>query len=451
MSASTGLLERFKAGWRPPQDGPLTLMLSGGGDSTALFFLLKDAGYEFSCLHFQHDSPGGFATASVDFCRSLCQDNDVPLEVRPALASEIQERGDLSWEAAASLLRYRQIAEREGLFLTAHTADDQAETVIMRLLDGSGLAGLAGIRASREGRVHRPLLNFRRSQLRHYLQERGAIWVEDPSNLDGNDRARLRHSVMPELERLKPSLVSTLCRTAESLAADEEALTGMARDWLLQHTAQDHWSLHGLRALSPSLRHRVLREIWREASDGTRRPLGGVFRECERLVMDALDDRQVLFPGGCKLRKIGAWLWLEPPTEAVPWCVPIPKSLEEPLRGPSWILYPPEAMGGPGREGLPKGPGGDWIRLPLPAGVFSGGKQYEVRTRLPGDTYRDRSLKKLLAATGHPPWVRDRWPLLTCKEQVVAVPGLTTGADLGEGWLLFRPESWRWRWRKMKL
>ena len=358
------------------------------------------------------------------------------------MARELQEQGDLSWEAAASLLRYREIADRPGVFLTAHTADDQAETVIMRLLDGAGLAGLAGIRASRGGHVQRPLLSFRRAHLRQFLEEMGERWVEDPSNLDGNDRGRLRHTIMPELEKLSPSLVATLCRTAQSLAADEEALTQMAREWLLQHTARDHWSLRELRALSPSVRHRILREIWREATDGARRPLGGVFRECERLVMDALDDRQVIFPGGCKLRKIGAWLWLEPPCETVPWSVTIPKVLKEPLRGPAWVLTPP---------GLPEEVGGDWIRLPLPAGVFGQGKQYEVRTRLPGDTYRDRSLKKLLAATGHPPWVRDRWPLLTCGQQVVAVPGLTTGADVGAGWLLFRPECWRWRWRRMKL
>jgi tRNA(Ile)-lysidine synthase len=405
--------------------------------------LLKNAGYEFACLHFQHDSPGPFAATSMQFCQHLCRENGIPLEVRSAMAEEVQKKGDLSWEAAASVLRYRDLSHRPGTFLTAHSADDQAETVIMRLLDGAGLAGLAGIRASRDGRVQRPLLNFRRAQLRDYLSSLGQEWVEDPSNLDGNDRARLRHNLLPDLEDYNPALVATLCRTAESLAADEAALTSMAREWLLQQTIQgDHWSLPALRALQPSLRHRVLREIWRQASDGTRRPLGGVFRDCERLVMNALDDRQVTFPGGCKLRKVGAWLWLEPPCETVPWKLPIPKNLSEPLRGESWVLLGPQHVDDLDPE---------WIRLPLPAGVFCRGKQYELRTRLPGDTYRERSLKKLLAATGHPPWVRDRWPLLLCADQVVAVPGLTPGTAVGEGTLLFRPERWRWSLRKMKL
>lgn len=434
---------RFGAAWRPPEDGSLTLLLSGGGDSTALFFLLRQTGRSFGCLHFRHDSVGDFATRSEQFCRELCQRHEVQLEVAEAPARLLQERGDLSWEAAASKLRYRGVEQREGCFLTAHTADDQAETVIMRLLDGAGLAGLAGIRANRDGRVERPLLAFRRFQLRAYLQELEQPWLEDPTNLDGNDRARLRHGLLPELEKSNPSLVATLCRTAEGLAADEDALTGMAQEWMLQHTAQgDHWSLRALRALRPSLRHRVLREIWRQAADGSRRPLGGVFRDCERLVMHALDDRHVTFPGGCKLRKIGAWLWLEPPCEAVPWRVSIPKGIARPLSGASWTLLPP---------GEVQERGSDWIRLALPAGVFAEGKQYDLRTRLPGDTFRDRSLKKLLAATGHPPWVRDRWPLLVCDDQVVAVPGLGAGGDGSDGYLFFRPESWRWRWRKMKV
>lgn len=443
MLSKPELVLRFGAAWQPPSGGSLTLLLSGGGDSTALFFLLRETGREFSCLHFRHDSEGDFAGRSEQFCRSLCERHQVPLEVASAQARKLQERGDLSWEAAASVLRYRGVEQREGMFLTAHTADDQAETVVMRLLDGAGLAGLAGIRPSRDGRVQRPLLAFRRSQLRGYLQALSESWVEDPTNLDGNDRARLRHGLLPQLEESHPSLVATLCRTAEGLAADEDALTGMAQEWMLQHTAQgDHWSLRALRALHPSLRHRVLREIWRQASDGSRRPLGGVFRDCERLVMHALDDRHVTFPGGCKLRKIGAWLWLEPPCEAVPWKLPIPKALDEPMSGDSWRVLPP---------GRVHEAGSDWIRLALPAGVFAEGKQYELRTRLPGDTFRDRSLKKLLAATGHPPWVRDRWPLLVCGDTVVAVPGLGAGGDGSDGYLLFRPESWRWRWRKMKL
>lgn len=413
-------------------------MLSGGGDSTALFFLLQQAGHSFSCLHFQHDSPGDFALLSLEFCQRLCQDHKVALEVRQAQAGGLTRQGDLSWEAAASLLRYRELAGREGLFLTAHTADDQAETVLMRLFDGAGLAGLAGIRSRRGERVDRPLLSFRRRALREYLQALEQPWIRDPTNRDGNDRARLRHGILPQLERLYPSLVATLGRTALTLAADEQALTGMARSWLVEAARQgDHWPLSELRALPPAVRHRIFRELWKQTSDGSRRPLGGVFRDCERLVMQAHDDRLVPFPGGCRLRKIGDWLWLEPPTEEAPWRLPLDKSLSQPLRTASWTVLPPNWEAPDADESE--------IRLPLPAGVFGGEEQYELRTRLPGDTFAGRSLKKRLAATGHPPWVRDRWPLLTCRDQVVAVPGLSDGEDVGAGWLLFRPACWRWR------
>ncbi len=434
------LLQRFQAAWKPPSQGPVTLLLSGGGDSTALFFLLLQTGTAFSCLHFQHDSPGEFASESLRFCRNLCRAHRVNLLERTARASVLEARGDLSWEAAASLLRYRAIAQGPGIFLTAHTADDQAETLVMRLLDGSGLAGLAGIRADRSGRIQRPLLPFRRAQLRDFLQELGQPWMEDPSNLGGNDRARLRHAVMPVLERFQPALVATLCRTAEGLAADEQALTELACRWLERHCVEgDHWPLQTLTEQPSAIRHRILRQLWRDVSDGSHRPLGGLFRECERLVMSAQDDRQVPFPGGCKLRRLGDWLWVEPAGEPTPWRRSVGADA---VHGTGWSLH---------RGVLDTELDPSWIRLPLPAGVFGPGKQYEVRTRLPGDTYRKRNLKKLLAASGHPPWVRDRWPLLVREGQVVAVPGLSKGPDLGEGWLLFRPDSLRWRGRKMKL
>jgi tRNA(Ile)-lysidine synthase len=440
MPADDGdVLARFQAAWQPGP-GSLTLLLSGGGDSTALLFLLKQAGHEFGCLHFRHDSPGTFPAHSESFCRALCQAQDVPLEVVRLQAGPLVERGDLSWEAAARHLRYRNLAGRPGTFLTAHTADDQAETVLLRLLDGSGLAGLAGIREVRADGVRRPLLDFRSQELRGYLQDLGQPWMDDPTNLAGNERARLRHEILPFLERAYPSLVASLGRTARGLAADEDALSGLALAWLEQQGETDRWPLEDLQGLAPAVRHRVLREIWRAASDGTRRPLGGVFRACQRLILQGGDDRHVALPGGCKLHRLGRLLWLQPPCEAVPWTAPIPSSLEEPIRAAAWDLFPPSCP--VDREGLV---------LALPAEVFGPGRDYLVRSRLPGDRYRGRSVKTLLAGTGQPPWVRDRWPLLARGAEIVAIPGFACDAPRGDGKLVFRPERWRWRARKMRL
>ena len=439
MRARQGLLERFTTHWVPPAHERLQLLLSGGGDSTALFFLLLAAGYPFRCWHFHHDSPGAFAGRSAEFCQELCGRHGVDLHLRPLNASGHKALGDLSWQAAASRLRYQEIAQASGVFLTAHTADDQAETILMRLLDGAGLAGLAGIRANREGRILRPLLPFRRHELRHFLQELGQQWLDDPSNLGGNARARLRHQLLPALESYSPSFVTTMVRTADTLACDEQALTDWAREWLKTHNVEgDHWPLKELRSLPSAVRHRVFREIWRMVSDGSRRPLGGVFRECDRLVEQGGDDRKVIFPGGHSLRRMGSWLWLEPHCEAIPWSVPLLEPPKEPWNRGSWVLLPAGNRWEDGQE--------TWLRISLPAGVFKGEKQYEIRSRRPGDVYRGRSLKKLLATTGQPPWVRDRWPLLACGQEIVALPGFGTGLETGEnGYLLFKPQAWRWR------
>jgi tRNA(Ile)-lysidine synthetase-like protein len=450
LRSEPDILKRFRAAWSPPPDTPLTLLLSGGGDSTALFFLLKQAGHPFSCLHFQHDSPGDFAARSREFCQALCERERVPLEVVTLQACELHEQGDLSWEAAARRLRYHHLQGQQGVFLTAHTADDQAETVLMRLLDGAGLAGLAGIRSRRQDGVERPLLGLRRSLLRNYLERLDQDWLEDPSNRDGNDRARLRQQLMPLLEQFNPSLISTLGRTARTLAADEQALTELAQQWLLEHGREgDHWPLSGLRELPSALRYRVLRELWRQAVPDSRRPLGGLLRDAERLVMEAQDDRMVPLPGGCRLRKLGGWLWMEPPAEPTPWSLSLPVQLSQPLVQASWAILPPEVDPVCWLQSQPEPPQ-EWLRIPLPAGVFEAGKQYELRTRRPGDSFLGHSLKKQLAASGHPPWVRDRWPLLSSQGQLVAVPGLSRAPDQGAGWLLFRPSHWRWRLRGEK-
>lgn len=424
----TELGQRFMAAWGECTSSKVTLLLSGGGDSVALFFLLRQAEVEFSCLHFVHGD-SDFHRQARSFCRDLCARFGVPLRVE-----EIRVRGEgaVSWEAEARRLRYERVDSLEGVSLTAHTADDQAETLVMRLLDGSGLAGLAGVRCWR-GSVFRPLLRFRRSELREFLRQRKESWLEDPTNLDGNDRGRLRSRVMPVLESVRPGLVKTLGRTASELALDEDGLRGEADRFLRERTLEgDHWRLSELRGLHPSVRHRFLRSLWRRTAPRTR-PLGGIFREAERLLLEGGDDRGLLF-GQVRLRILGQCLWLEPLDLPGPVEVTIPPELSEPLRGKGWAVFPPdfgEVFGGVG--------------LALPGKVFASDVAYAVRTRRPGDRFRGKELKKLLAELGHPPWVRDRWPLLIVNGEIVAVPGLGPEARAGQGCLVFDPWSFRWR------
>lgn len=397
----------------------------------ALFFLLRQLDVPFSCLHFVHGD-SDFQRTARDFCWDLCSRFQVALRVEPI---EVRKDREVSWEAAARQLRYAQVESLDGLFLTAHTADDQAETLVMRLLDGSGLAGLAGVRRQR-GSVVRPLLHFRRAELREFLLGLGESWLEDPTNLDGNDRARLRAEVMPLLEAIRPRLVEALGRTAADLASDEDALRTEAFGFCQRHTLEgDHWRLSELRGLHSSVRLRFLRQLWRRTAP-QKRPLGGVLREAQHLIERGGDDRAVRFGSVC-LRALGPHLWCEPlglsPLEEVV----LPSEITQPLMGPGWAVYPPDfAVRSQG------------VSLALPGKVLASGVACSVRARRPGDRYRGKELKKLLAGLGHPPWVRDRWPLVTLEQKIVAVPGLEGGAIAGQAFMLVDPYRWRWPFEK---
>lgn len=428
------MLEPFLRHWATLEvepDQSLTLLLSGGGDSVALFHLLVGGQLPFSVLHFFHDSPGCFAQQSRDFCQKLCQDAAINIEVVSVEANQVVAGGDLSWEAAARRLRYQNLDSRDPgeLFLTAHTADDQAETLVMRLLDGSALAGLAGIR-QRLPSLLRPLLPFRRAELREFLQSQDLGWLEDPSNQAGNDRALLRNQIMPTLERHEPSLVGKVGRTARRLASDEDALTGFALDWLANHTLEgDSWPLPELCGLHRAVRYRVLREIWRRSGPPERRPLGGLFEELERLILKGGDDRKVGFPGGGCLRRLGQRLWLEPALGEAQWECPLAE------KASGFFKVGP----------LPGEPDQGRLSVNIPPPLE--GSELILRSRRAGDRYRGKDLRKVLAATGHPPWVRDRWPLLVSKSgEILALPGTSGGSeglDKGKWVLSFWPELLR--------
>ncbi len=424
------LLSRFQQTWSLGEQ-VTTLLLSGGGDSTALLMLLVESEVPFRCLHFRHGD-SDFQVDSEAFCRNLCERLKVEFE---SVRLSVEQTGALSWEAAARELRYREVDRRGGRFLTAHTADDQAETVVMRLLDGSGLSGLAGIRPWR-GEVYRPLLAFRRTELEEFLIALGQAWMSDPTNLDGNDRARLRARLMPILEEVRSGLVETLCRTASSLADDEDALREQAEQFLSVRSLEgDHWPLEELRQLGPAVRHRVFRRLWKMGAKSQARPLGGVFRECERLVTQGQDDRAVVL-GSARLRTVGRHLWLEPLELPAPQEVFL-ALLSGPVAVGGWKIFPP---GFSPNEKLAEG-----VAFPLATSMFDQGQDYRLRVRRPGDRFRGKDLKKLLASFPHPPWVRDRWPLLVKAEEVVKVPGFgEADSDEEGGWLQFCPAYYRW-------
>ena len=206
--------------------------VSGGADSVGLLRLLLDLRAEFaiqlSVLHFHHGMRGEDADRDAAFAADLAAVHGLPFDSDRADVSEIARRNKWNLEDAARRLRYQffqshAAAGRVDRVAVAHTADDQAETLLAHLLRGTGPTGLASIYPV-AGIVVRPLLEIRRNEIREYLNSIGQAWREDQTNLDTRRlRARIRYRLLPLLEtEFQPAVVAQLGRLA-GLAREDEA------------------------------------------------------------------------------------------------------------------------------------------------------------------------------------------------------------------------------------
>lgn len=283
----------------------VAVALSGGADSTALLRVLHAAnglpreslGIGLSAVHVHHGIRGDAADRDQQFVHDLCARLGLPLIVRAVDTPTHAARFGQTLEEAARSLRYAAftdlIASGEAdAIATAHTADDQAETVLMKLLRGAWTEGLAGIfptidvksPTGQHGQILRPLLATSHAAIEQYLHALGQAWVEDETNADlAFTRNRLRHQVLPLLRELNPALDSTLGNLAD-LAREEELYWQRELDRLLPQlvlpgkpvrgggrsnatapdTAALALELERLRAVSPALRRRIIRATARQ-------------------------------------------------------------------------------------------------------------------------------------------------------------------------------------------
>ena len=212
---------------------------SGGADSTALALALKTLGCGIALAHVHHGIRGKSADADARFVRALAKKLGAPFFLGTFdVPAEAKRRGE-SLEMAARRVRrdfLAATARREKIrwVATGHTADDQAETVLMRIARGTSITGLAGIPyVARQGGVRfiRPLRDATRGQIVNYLKSRRQTWREDESNAeDFALRNRVRHEILPLLEkRLNPGVRQALVRLAEIAAAEDEVMAALAR------------------------------------------------------------------------------------------------------------------------------------------------------------------------------------------------------------------------------
>jgi tRNA(Ile)-lysidine synthase len=235
---------------------PLLVMVSGGGDSVALLDIAHRLGADVSALHVNY---GLREDAALDqaLVERLCEERGIPLTVEPVtLGAEgnLQERArDARYALAEQLAR--------GDYAAAHTASDQAETVLYRLAVSPGSRALHGM-APRRGRLVRPLLSVTRDEVREYLRARGLDWREDPSNADRHfARARVRHDVLEALRELSPAAERTIAETARQLREEAEVLDAAVGEALAELGHGPAISVGALREHPPALQRLVLRSL----------------------------------------------------------------------------------------------------------------------------------------------------------------------------------------------
>lgn len=296
---------------RLPRGARVLAAVSGGADSVALAWLLAElAGHGALMLagigHLNHQLRGKAADADEAFVAALAARLRVSFRSsRADVAALAEERGE-SIEAAARRARYAWLTEAAAdlgatHIATGHTLDDQAETVLLRLLRGAGSRGLSGIRATR-GTLIRPLLDCRRDDVRGYLAARGETFREDASNADISiPRNRLRHELLPVIARIAPGGVDALARTASLAADDEDVLLALAiraaRTVVSMSADGVQLKREPLAALAPAVARRVIRGAIElaaplDAPRLTSRHIEAIWR----VVLDG-QSRQVDLPG----------------------------------------------------------------------------------------------------------------------------------------------------------
>ena len=266
--------------------------VSGGADSMALlwglYLLRENLGLTLCAAHFNHRLRGAESDADERFVRDFCDRFDIELHI----GSADVKPGKKGLEAAAREARYAFLNTLPGKIATAHTADDNAETVLMHLVRGTGLKGLGGI-AQVNGRLIRPMLNITRRQVEHFLEEYHIPHIEDSSNLEDDFlRNRIRHRVMPLLQAENPRLAENVSAMAQRLRFDEQALAELADREALPDVEQ-------LKQLAPAIRSRMLERFLKE--NGVREPEAQHIALAENLVFSPKPSAAAEFPGGVRI------------------------------------------------------------------------------------------------------------------------------------------------------
>ncbi|QMU55752.1 MAG: tRNA lysidine(34) synthetase TilS [Candidatus Mycalebacterium zealandia] len=408
--------------------------VSGGADSVALVHALtrlEENAPEIIVCHFNHRLRGRESERDEEFVSRLCEKLDLRFEVSSCDTEAFSKQKKLSIESAARELRYEffaEVCEKTGAerIATAHTADDRAETVLMRMLRGSGTLGISSIKP-RSDNLIRPLINVSREEVMEYLADAGEKWVEDSSNdLTIFTRNRVRKQLLPLLETFNPQMKKALNRLADTAGRQSSYISLQASRIFPQVFTSPGTkgllagSVSEFRAVHRAVRSELLRTAYATATGGLERLEFSHLEEMDALLMSPARSGAVSLPRGAAMEKSYGFFCLV-------------------LRCGAADDYK-LTVKGEGAKDLPDGNSAFfektsdislWERRDV--GHFSlekTGFPIEVRNFRPGDRTvplgmsGTKKLKSVFTERKIPSFLRTRLPIFTCKGEIIWAGGV---------------------------
>lgn len=412
------------------RDTSVICAFSGGADSVSLLWALDTLREKYrlsvGALHVNHGIRGEEAARDEHFCRDFCRERNIAFRLESVDVPAYARRERVSLETAARILRYEVFArvqeEERALIATAHTAGDNAETVLFRLARGTGLTGLTGIPPMREG-IIRPILTVLPSDVRAALTELRLPHVEDSTNCDpAYARNYIRAEVIPRLETLHTGAVERICDMTRSLRIDSDYLEGEARRHIRETPARE--LRFCMRDLHPAISTRMIRALYEK-----------VRRSDDALSCEQVESIEQMIRGTAARASVdlpsGIWAYVDGDAFGIG-----AKEVHE---------DPPEQRLHPGVNFLAGRSACLLLSdVPVEIGTVPEMKIYNsvitvsfstatiinnlyVRSRRPGDAYRyggmTRKVKKLFCDAKLPSETRRKLPLLCDEEGILWIPG----------------------------
>jgi len=430
--------EFFHAGQR------IGVAVSGGPDSVLLLHFMKtlasEWGLTLAAVHFNHHLRGAESDGDEALVRSLAESMQIQYLRGEADVGRVARARRRNLEAVARELRYRfffSLVDQGRLdrVATAHTANDQAETVLMRLLRGTGTRGLGGIYPVLEGKVVRPFLGLTRAEVMQEIAARGLPYRVDSSNLDTRlRRNKVRMELLPLLAKeYNPEIIPLLNQFADRVRDDDACLERIARDrahlWRVREGREERIPIRALLEFPPALARRVLRQMLQIVRGSAHGLTHTHIESLRRFAAEAQSGKIQTLPGGAVARKEFSWLVVGP-------------TISEP--GGGEFSYP---VTFPGE--LPVGELGCTFRFKIinrddPGKAYNLNKlvgldpqklsgELVLRNWRAGDVFcpvgtrGTRKVKELFRERKIPEGRRKGWPVLLCASQIVWVRGFPPG------------------------